>query len=182
MFSFLWIKQLTRWILLYSPLALSLPSVHTISTRLIHQPPHHLFFLRFLTLHCLFLFHLLPVFFSYILGLYYLYPRIICTSKTESVNCSVVSDSLRPHETLPGSFVPGILQARILEWVAIPLLQGIFPTQGSSPVLLNCRQIIYHLSHKWHQQKLAFIMKTDFGLGAAHSEVKAGVKTWLRCS
>ena len=27
-----------------------------------------------------------------------------------------------------------ILQARILEWVAFPLLQGIFPTQGSNPV------------------------------------------------
>ena len=31
----------------------------------------------------------------------------------------------------PGSSVHGILQARILEWVA--LLQGIFPTQGSNP-------------------------------------------------
>ena len=30
----------------------------------------------------------------------------------------------------PGSSVHGILQARILEWVAISLLQGIFPTQG----------------------------------------------------
>ena len=29
----------------------------------------------------------------------------------------------------PGSSVHGILQARILAWVAIPFLQGIFPTQ-----------------------------------------------------
>ena len=28
------------------------------------------------------------------------------------------------------------------------LLQGIFPTQGSSPGLLHCRQISYHLSHQ----------------------------------
>ena len=28
-----------------------------------------------------------------------------------------------------------ILQARILEWVAFPLLQGIFPTRGSNPGL-----------------------------------------------
>ena len=28
------------------------------------------------------------------------------------------------------------------------LLQGIFPTQGSNPVLLHGRQILYHLSHK----------------------------------
>ena len=31
----------------------------------------------------------------------------------------------------------GTLQARILEWVARPLLQGIFPTQGSNPCLLR---------------------------------------------
>ena len=28
------------------------------------------------------------------------------------------------------------------------LLQGIFPTQGSSPGLLHCRQILYHLSYQ----------------------------------
>ena len=29
------------------------------------------------------------------------------------------------------------------------LLQGIFPTQGLSPDLPHCRQILYQLSHKW---------------------------------
>ena len=28
------------------------------------------------------------------------------------------------------------------------ILQGIFPTQGSKPGLLHCRQILYHLSHQ----------------------------------
>ena len=28
------------------------------------------------------------------------------------------------------------------------LLQGIFPTQGSNPGLLHCRQILYQLSHR----------------------------------
>ena len=28
------------------------------------------------------------------------------------------------------------------------LLQGIFPTQGSNPGHLHCRQILYHLSHE----------------------------------
>ena len=37
----------------------------------------------------------------------------------------------------PGSSVHGILQARILEWVATSPLQGIFPTQGSNPHLLH---------------------------------------------
>jgi len=36
----------------------------------------------------------------------------------------------------------GILQARILEWVVIPLSRGIFPTQGSNLGLLHCRQIL----------------------------------------
>ena len=35
----------------------------------------------------------------------------------------------------PGSSVHGILQARILEWVAVPLLQGIFLSQGSNSYL-----------------------------------------------
>ena len=46
--------------------------------------------------------------------------------------------------SLPGSFVHGILQARILEWVA--LLQGIFLTQGSNPCLLKLliyKRILY---------------------------------------
>ena len=28
------------------------------------------------------------------------------------------------------------------------LLQGIFPTLGSNPGLLHCRQLLYHLSHR----------------------------------
>ena len=43
--------------------------------------------------------------------------------------------------------VHGILQARILVG-SLSLLQGIFPTQGSNPGLLHCRQILYQLNHK----------------------------------
>ena len=46
-------------------------------------------------------------------------------SESESVSCSIVSDSLQPHGLYPpGSSVHGILQARILEWVAIPFSRG----------------------------------------------------------
>ena len=38
---------------------------------------------------------------------------------------------------LPGSSVHEVLQARILEWVAIFLLQGIFLTQGSNLHILQ---------------------------------------------
>ena len=44
--------------------------------------------------------------------------------------------------------VHGILQAWILEWVAIPFSRGIFPSQRSNPGLPHCRQILYQLSHK----------------------------------
>ena len=78
----------------------------------------------------------------------------------------------------PGSSVHGIFQARILKWSEVKvaqlcptlrphelyspwnspgqntgmgscsLLQGIFPTQGLSPGLSHCRQILYQLSHQ----------------------------------
>ena len=47
-----------------------------------------------------------------------------------------------------GSSVYGILQARILEWVAISFSKGIFPTQGLNPGLLHFRQMLYYLSHQ----------------------------------
>ena len=49
----------------------------------------------------------------------------------------------------PGSSVHGILQARILEWVAIPFSrEGIpfFLTLVSNLGLLHYRQILYHLN------------------------------------
>ena len=52
--------------------------------------------------------------------------------------------------SLPGSSDQGILQARILEWVAVPFSRGSSrsrdQTQGSNPGLLHCRQILYHLN------------------------------------
>ena len=42
----------------------------------------------------------------------------------------------------------GFLQARILKWVAISLLQGIYPPQGLNPRFLHCRQILYLMSHQ----------------------------------
>ena len=63
----------------------------------------------------------------------------------------VMSDSLQHHRDcrLSGSSVHGILQARIVEWVAIPP-PGIFPTQGSNLCLYgSCtgRQAFYPWSH-----------------------------------
>ena len=60
----------------------------------------------------------------------------LCSSLCDSMDCS-----------LPGSSVHGILQGRILEWVAIPFSRRIFLTQGSNPHLSHCRQILNCLSH-----------------------------------
>ena len=61
----------------------------------------------------------------------------LCLNLCDPMDCS-----------LTGSFVHGILQARILGWVAIPFLRGIFMIQGSNLDHLHCRQILYCLSHK----------------------------------
>ena len=57
----------------------------------------------------------------------------------------------------PDSSVHGILQAGILEWVAMPSPQGFFTTQGSNPGLPHCRQILYLLSHQENPRILEWI-------------------------
>ena len=69
--------------------------------------------------------------------------------KSKSVSCSVVFNSATPWtEAYPGSSVYGTLQARILEWIAIPFSREIFQIQGLNLALLHCRQILYCLSHQ----------------------------------
>ena len=43
--------------------------------------------------------------------------------------------------------VHGILQAKVLEWVAFPFSRGSSTTQGSNPALPHYRRILYQLSH-----------------------------------
>ena len=69
--------------------------------------------------------------------------------ENESVNCSVVSNLCDPMDcSLPGFSVHWLLQARILEWVAIPYASpSDLLTQEPNLGLLHCRQILYCLSH-----------------------------------
>ena len=60
----------------------------------------------------------------------------LCPTLWDSMDCSP-----------PGSSVHGILQARILEWVAISYSRG-SSRPRSNPGLPHCRQILYHLSHE----------------------------------
>ena len=65
------------------------------------------------------------------------------------LSCSVMSDSCNPRDcSLPASFVYGILQARILKWVAIFSSRGSSRPQKSNPGLLHRRQTLYQLSYE----------------------------------
>ena len=59
---------------------------------------------------------------------------------------SVVSDSLQPHgHQAP----PSMGFSRQEYWSGLPFPSpGYFPTQGSNPGLLHCRQTLYHLSQQ----------------------------------
>ena len=50
--------------------------------------------------------------------------------------------------SLPGTSVHGGSPGKNTGAGCHTLRQGIFPTQGSNPGLLHCRQILYHLSHQ----------------------------------
>ena len=51
-------------------------------------------------------------------------------------SCPILCDPM--DYSPPGSSVHGVLQARILEWVAIPSSKGFFPVQGLNLGLLYC--------------------------------------------
>ena len=56
---------------------------------------------------------------------------------------SVVSDSLRPNGLQPARLLGhGVLQARILEWVAMPPPRGL-PDPGTEPVSPALQWILY---------------------------------------
>ena len=64
--------------------------------------------------------------------------------ESETESCSVVSNSLRPHLL----YSPWNSLGQKTGVGSLSFLQGIFPTQGSNPGLLHCRQILYLLSHQ----------------------------------
>ena len=78
--------------------------------------------------------------------------------KWVSESRSVMSDSLPPIDYI----FHGILQAKMLEWVAFPFSR-IFPTQGSNPGLPHCRQILYQLSHKGSPRILEWVAYPKLG-------------------
>ena len=72
---------------------------------------------------------------------------------------SVMSSSLRPHGINSPWNSPG-QNAGVSNR---SLLQGIFPTLGSNPRLLPCRQILYQLSHQGSPRILEWVAIPSLG-------------------
>ena len=79
-------------------------------------------------------------------------PRLGCWRPVLVFSCLVVQSYptlCNPTDySILGSSVHGVLQARILECVAISSSGGICPTQGLNLGLLHCRQILYSLNYR----------------------------------
>ena len=82
-----------------------------------------------------------------------LYPWATGEAQSESESCSVLSDSLRHR----GLYSPWNSPGQHTGMGSLFFLQWIFPTQGSNPDLLHCRQILYQLSHQGSPRILEWV-------------------------
>ena len=69
-------------------------------------------------------------------GLWHVLVAWSCPPLCKSMDCSLTNSS-----------VHGILQARTLEWVAIPFSRRSSKLRNLAGVLLSCRQILYQLNY-----------------------------------
>ena len=70
-------------------------------------------------------------------------------------SCLTLCDPMDCSPQAPLSM--GILQARILEWIAMPSSRRSSPTQGSNPGLLHRRWILYNLNYQGHPRILEWV-------------------------
>ena len=73
-----------------------------------------------------------------------------------------------------GYTVHGILQARILEWVAFPFSRGSSQPRVSNPGLLHCRRILYQPSHQGSPRILEWVAYS-FSRGSSQPRNWTGV-------
>ena len=79
----------------------------------------------------------------------------VCVCVCVCVTCSVVSNSLRPHGLKPTRLLcPWDFPGKNPGVGCHSLLQGIFPTQGLNPGVLDCRQILYCLRHQGNPRNM----------------------------
>ena len=90
-----------------------------------------------------------------------------CSKLTERERShSVMSDSLRPHGLQPTRLLhPCDFSGKSTGVGCHFLLQEIFPTQGSNPGLLHCRQTLYCLSHQEASQDHQIQEKSETLIG-----------------
>ena len=107
----------------------------------------------------------------------------LCPTVCDPVNCDP-----------PGSSVHGDPAGKNTGVNCHALLPGIFPTQGSNPGLLYCRQILYHLKHQGSPRILEWVAH-PFSRGSSRPRIKLGSpalqvnslpaeppgKPWRRC-
>ena len=90
------------------------------------------------------------------------------------LSCSVVSDSFDPMDcSLPGSSVLGDSPCKNTGVGYDGLLQGIFPTQGSNPVLCHCSEVLHHLSHQGSPRILEWVA-CPFSRGSPDPGIELG--------
>ena len=94
--------------------------------------------------------------------------------------CAVLSHSVMSNSATPyivacqAPLSMGILQARILEWVAMPSSRRIFPTQGLNPGLLHCRWILYYLNYERSPRILEWVAQS-FSRGSFQPRNQTGI-------
>ena len=79
-----------------------------------------------------------------------------------------------------GSSVHGILQALMLEWVAMSFSRGIFLTQGVNPGPLQCRQILYCLRSRPQRTRTMFHSCVHVFIRPAGGRRKRAHHPWWR--
>ena len=89
---------------------------------------------------------------------------------SESESRSVESNSLRTR----GLYSPWNSLGQNTGVDSLSLLQGIFPTQGSNPGLLQCRWILYQLSHKGSTSVKNYPKQFSFQLTLSFSTANSG--------
>ena len=91
----------------------------------------------------------------FILARIFLFLLLIHCLCSVTQSCPILCD---PMDCSPSGYsVHGILQARILEWIAIFLLQGIFLSQESNPHLLHWQAYSLPLSHQGSPESVVLI-------------------------
>ena len=90
--------------------------------------------------------------------------------------CSVLSRCVRLFVARQASLSMGILQARILEWVAMPSSRESSQPWGLNPDLLHCREIPYHLNNQGSPYKKSLLAS----VGEIYCRAIRWLTKWIR--